>query len=1505
MGMFNFYKKGIKIFAFILCVSLFFVNTDNIRAQGVKVFTSDKLKFPEDVKDYFEAADKKPGREFGDAFILFWNSGKLTEEEKDEIITTCNLYVKKRIKTFPDLKNYLESFRLFKESSQPPSSFVAWKKSLDFFLNGKVFRKFPDFMETAYNLLNQGIIYTSSYNTWKTNNKDFVFAFDTVPKVVFSECNITCTIRGDSSVIYNTKGVYYPSTELFIGKGGKINWQRAEFDEGLMYADFKTTYRINIKNSHYNIDSVNYYNTKYFKKPLLGKITEKCITGAKGENANYPQFDSYDLRIKIPHISDGLDYDGGFSMHGVKFIGSGTKEQNAQLRFNRKDKLFLLVSSDRFIIRPDQITSNRSSVLFFNDKDSIYHPGLVFKFYINRREVTLIRDEQGMALSPYFNSYHKLDMYFEALYWKLDENFIDMKRLLGSSAYTANFESNNYFRESRYDKIKGLSEINPLVQIRNYSKSINSKTFDVLSLAKYQRLSVDAIRPTLMKLATQGFLDFDVENDIITIKDRTNHYINSKAKIIDYDIIEFNSEIKDQPNATLNLLNWDLKLRGVPEIALSDSQSVFINPKGEELTVKKDRDFTFAGKINAGRFQFFGKEFSFEYKTFKLNLVNTDSLRILVQSKETDEMGKPKLVRCKTVIEQINGELLIDKPNNKSGNQSLQQYPIFISAKPSFAYYDRKTIFNGVYNRSAFYFKLDPFTIDSLDNFTNEALNFAGDFSSTDIFPVFRENLRLQDDYSLGFIRPTPEEGFPIYKGKAQYFKDINLSNRGLRGDGFMKYLASTTTSKDFYFFPDSMNFIAQKFELAETDGKVQYPDAKGEDVKMHFRPYKDYLKVKTIEKPIKMYHNKADFYGETTLSPEIYEGNGKTVFQGADLISKKIKFSKITMDADTADFMLTDVESAELSFTTTNVKAHIDFDKKFGDFKANGAGSLVKFPQNQYICYMDRFKWFMETKNIELSADGKKGEVADTTADVAIDGAEFISIHPDQDSLRFKSPAATYDIRNKVVYCREVKYVDVADARTYPDSGLVTIRKKAKLDEFKNSSIVANSVTKYHKLYKANINVYGRKSYSGTAYYDYIDENKQIFPFFFANVGVDTTGQTTASASIADTAEFELSPHFDFRGSVKLFASRKNLVFDGGVKIAHACNSIARSWYEFESEINPNEIYIPVDFTVTEGAGDKNDKLSSGIVITNDSTHIYSAFLSKKKNYSDTDILTANGYLFYDKPSKEYRISNLEKLKELALPGNYISLNTSNCIVYGEGKVNLGADLGRINASSYGNGTNNLNNGDSRFDLVTTVDFFFADDCIRGIAKAFEEANISEAVNYSRPVYEKSLREMLSKETADKLISQLNLYGSFKRFPSELEHTFMFADLKMMWNTATKSYTSDGKIGLASVNRTQINKMVNGRIEFQKKKSGDILNIYLELDANNWYYFNYQAGLMQGISSDPKFNETIKALKADKRKLDSEKGQKPYSFILSTERKKKDFLKKFEIGGAPPEEDK
>jgi hypothetical protein len=87
-------------------------------------------------------------------------------------------------------------------------------------------------------------------------------------------------------------------------------------------------------------------------------------------------------------------------------------------------------------------------------------------------------------------------------------------------------------------------------------------------------------------------------------------------------------------------------------------------------------------------------------------------------------------------------------------------FPQFQSFKESYTFYDKKSIFKGVYNRDKFYYKLDPFTMDSLDNFRNEGLIFEGEFSSAGIFPTFREQLKLQKDYSLGFVRSTPPGGF-------------------------------------------------------------------------------------------------------------------------------------------------------------------------------------------------------------------------------------------------------------------------------------------------------------------------------------------------------------------------------------------------------------------------------------------------------------------------------------------------------------------------------------------------------------------------------------------------------------------------------------------------------------------------------------------------------------------------------------------------------------------------
>ena len=58
---------------------------------------------------------------------------------------------------------------------------------------------------------------------------------------------------------------------------------------------------------------------------------------------------------------------------------------------------------------------------------------------------------------------------------------------------------------------------------------------------------------------------------------------------------------------------------------------------------------------------------------------------------------------------------------------------------------------------------LDAFTIDSLDNARTESLSFESTFLSAGIFPTRRQMIKVQRDYSLGFIEETCPDGWAAY----------------------------------------------------------------------------------------------------------------------------------------------------------------------------------------------------------------------------------------------------------------------------------------------------------------------------------------------------------------------------------------------------------------------------------------------------------------------------------------------------------------------------------------------------------------------------------------------------------------------------------------------------------------------------------------------------------------------------------------------------------------------
>src|SRR5690606_37612811 len=179
-------------------------------------------------------------------------------------------------------------------------------------------------------------------------------------------------------------------------------------------------------------------------------------------------------------------------------------------------------------------------------------------------------------------------------------------------------------------------------------------------------------------------------------------------------------------------------------------------------------------------------------------------------------------------------------------------------------------------------------------------------------------------------------------------------------------------------------------------------------------------------------------------------------------------------------------------------------------------------------------------------------------------------------------------------IFCEKVDHIDIADARIFPDSMKVVIRKKAKLDDFENSRIVANYITKYHQIVNATTSITARRAYTAKGDYPYYDIDSNLFLIPISKVYLDSSYQTIAEGKIAETAEFKLSPEFYFYGNVRMNAADPEMLFEGATKIEHNCDAFAKNWMSFKARLNPKNIQIPVteDMKSLEG-----ESLSAGIV--------------------------------------------------------------------------------------------------------------------------------------------------------------------------------------------------------------------------------------------------------------------------------------------------------------------
>jgi hypothetical protein len=1491
-------KQCFKIVVFVLFLSMFL----DLGAQTFNGFSGKTETYPAELSLFFQTTPQKEDKKLGELytanFAIFWSSGKVSESDKQSIVDLSMLMYKKKMRPFPQFQEYLDVVQVVYETKQSNQTFVSWQKTLTELINRSTSKPFSDFLAFSGLFFNDMTLYSSTSTTWKVKGGSFEFTYDSTALISFvNPITLICYANNDSSVIHNTTGYYYPTTNRWTGKGGSVNWIRAGFKPAELYVNL-SDYYLDLRKREYDIDNVQLHYPAFFgAQTLNGKLEEKVLANRSGEDALYPKFVSTGERFQLKNLFKNVDYDGGITINGARLIGSGDEENPANVFLYRDGNLFMKFSSQSYIIRKEEITSNRATITIYWEGDSIYHPGIPVTYNDKIRQVKAVREREGLSRAPYYNTYHRLEMDFEAMYWNIDEPKIQFQMIMGpGSEGSATFTSTNYYSQFQFDKVRGIDETHPLIALRNCAQQMGSRIFTALDFAKYRKIQVEQIRNQLVMLAIQGYIYYDPEADKIFVKDKVYDFIAASSKKTDYDVIQFNSVITAESNATLSLINFDLKMRGVSRIFLSDSQMVQIFPFEQEILIKKNRDFNFAGRVRVGLFDYFGTDFSFEYDKFKINMPLIDSMSFRVKSRKPDEYGYYPFVKVKSSIEDMSGDLLIDHPSNKSGTKPFKEYPIFNSKKYSYVYYDKTSVYPGAYPRENFFYRIDPFQLDSMNELTTDGIEFIGYLSSAGIFPDIHQPLKVQEDYSLGFRYKTTPAGLPAYGGKGTYVGLIDLSNQGLRGDGTLNYLTSSSVSDKYIFFPEkTVSESVKSFTIAESKKATEFPATSCRNVKEDWYPYENRMIVTSKETPFEMYTEKALLSGSLTLTPQGLNGNGMMEFSNAIITSKNYKYKSRDFSTDTCDFRLKTYDLQEMAFITENYSGYINFDDRKGEFKSNGGSSKVNFPANDYICYMDQFDWYMDRDEIDLRNDADKmPDVSNLTikelADIDLSGSEFISVHPAQDSLRFKSSRAKYSLREEIIYAYDVKIIRVADAAIIPGDGNVTILRKAEMLPLENAQILANTTTKYHIITGAKVNIYGQKSYNATGIYEYLDELESSQNIFLHSISVDSTLQTVAEGNIPDSIGFTLSPFFDYQGKVNLYANRELLTFTGGTRLKHDCDTLPRRWMRFSSEIDPINILIPVaqDLRDINGA-----KMYAGIYFSNDSIGVYSTIAGPKMQGGDIEVATAWGFLTFDRITSEYRISSKEKLSQLTLPGNYLSLSIYKCLTRAEGKLSLGANLGRVAMNFYGTVLYNAREDTTTINTVTELDFYFNEEATALLTQTLLSATGLEGIGLNSELYTKYLGEVMGIEEADKIITELSLYGQMKKIPDQLNHTITFVDLNLTYDKSTKSYVSVGSIGIGSIGTTQINRYVPGRMQLELKRGGDRLTFYLEVEPSVWFFFSYANGLMQAFSSEKAFNDFIINAKPESRQLSSKDGEKAYSYYISTARRKEAFLKK------------
>ena len=1187
----------------------------------------------------------------------------------------------------------------------------------------------------------------------------------------------------------------------------------------------------------------------------------------------------------IKNIFDGVNLVGGFGMDGEAEAMFGDLEHEAQFEFYRNNIKLATLRSRRFRLSKGQLSSEKAttSIYMMGDGqvvDSLFHSDLHVQYDDSRRRLISYRSAKGLD-GPFYDTYHEVAIFLEAMYWQLDSDKIEFGRMEGTKNISeGKIESMNYFKKSEYQRLQGLDAQNPMLRIEKYIKAWENPDrpghFYVADFAEYLHYPVEQVVSLVLDLQSMGYMTYDTEEKSVQLSKRFYDVMQSSRDSIDYDVIKLTTRTANrQPNVILDMNTNDLDVYGIintyngiegSSVTLSDVKHIVIFPKDAHLVLQKNRNMLFSGVIMAGMFEFHTINSEFKYDEFTIKMPEIDSMQIFA-------IKDNRIEPVNGMVESFKGSLVIDRADNKSSREETPEFPKFTSELNSYKFFRRANggAFDpGDYKDSTglanldgkFYYEVDPFEVDSLNSMNTNKLEFNGRLVSGGIFEDIEEPLSvMEEDFSLGMAHKSlgDSDTYSMYGGKATYHNEIFLTEESFWGNGTIDYQTSKISSDRFVFYIDSVVAQTSLFVMADQQKDVEYPKAHCEaPMSMLWNVPEDNVSLTTGATPLCIYDS-TFFAGNTVISPQGYNGSGKLTFGNTKFDSKDFTFGYHTFEADSADFVLLADNNTE-AFSAANYKASVDFDTRKAKYDFLDAQSNIKFPANQYACTLKEAEWDMSQNRLKVynpagSFDRyDKADSFDELLAIHDASAKLISTKADQDSLQFFCADADYDMTNYVVQVHNVKIIRVADAAVFPqgESVNLNIYRDAVINPIDSVIIVADTLHKQHVYSDASITIYGANKFKGHGTMDYVSADTIATPIYYDSIYA-VGGHTLAHAYLDDSLQFMLSPNFAFSGNVTMASNETYGYFDGKYRIADSCLTDTLR-FASAARIDPANISVPMP----------KRGINSGLyreVIPNG--RCYAQFLVTSRRNDDIPLDTVSnafGNVMFSNQMSSYLIMREnDTLMEL----------TNQCEIKGSDKLNLGFNDQNLGMTTLACDGDYLYTPDGNLSItalcvfnVPVMDQMFLDTISAQLIQ-YNTNPIDLSKTHFIDYYNKNSE---SRKQVD-LVKEIELSGGYPRIKSGdfYDKTIVIPEVKFTWDRNVSAFVSEGKIGLGNLGRNVINRYVDGKAVFDPI-SGYITFVFKW--GGNYAYLCYDTEMsrMYITTTYGTFIENLYSVKESKR---------------------------------------